>query len=125
MISFFRKIRQKLLTINKFTQYLLYAIGEIALVMAGILLALQVNNWNEQKKERIREVSLLRELKGNLETNIQNLEKDIAVQEFLNLWTFRGALRASSTLRKRETAEETRRVIERIEVTLRKTGNGE
>lgn len=47
MIKFFRKIRQRLLTENKFSKYLIYAIGEIILVVIGILIALQVNNWNE------------------------------------------------------------------------------
>ena len=62
MIKFFRKIRQQLLTPapegtrsvragNKVSKYLLYAIGEIVLVMIGILLALQVNNWNENRKK--------------------------------------------------------------------------
>ena len=51
MIKFFRKIRQQLLNANKFSKYLLYAVGEIILVMIGILLALQVNNWNEHQKE--------------------------------------------------------------------------
>ncbi|MDM9630363.1 DUF6090 family protein [Robiginitalea aurantiaca] len=238
MISFFRNLRKKFLSQNHFSKYLLYAIGEIALVMVGILLALQVNNWNESKRERHREVSLLKELKLNLETNIENLEKDIAIQqkgsnyinrmidiidhkepytdsvpifitrgsyvpdviltasafetlkssgleliesdtlrqrvielfevtypylmqetrrledqlwpavviplmqkhfrtvnnmyvpvdyqalihdqEFLNMWTFRGALRVSSTLRKRESAEETGRVITLIEKELAK-----
>jgi hypothetical protein len=52
MIKFFRKIRQNMLSENKFNKYLLYAIGEIVLVMVGILLALQINNWNETKKEQ-------------------------------------------------------------------------
>lgn len=52
MIKFFRKIRQKLLTENKFSRYLLYAIGEIVLVVIGILIALSINNWNEQQKEK-------------------------------------------------------------------------
>lgn len=69
MIKFFRKIRQRLLTENKFSKYLLYAIGEIALVMIGILLALQVNNWNESKKEsKIR--------KNYYEQILQDLAKD-------------------------------------------------
>ena len=51
MIKFFRHIRRKLLSESRFSRYLLYAIGEIALVMIGILLALQVNNWNEHRKE--------------------------------------------------------------------------
>ena len=50
MIKFFRKIRRKLLTENKISKYLLYAIGEIILVVIGILIALQVNNWNEDRK---------------------------------------------------------------------------
>ncbi len=52
MIKFFRKIRQKLITENKFSKYLLYAIGEIILVVIGILIALQFNNRNEQRKRR-------------------------------------------------------------------------
>jgi len=56
MIKFFRKIRHKLLTENKFSKYLLYAIGEIILVVIGILIALQVNNFNEnQKLESIKQ----------------------------------------------------------------------
>ncbi|SKB88672.1 DUF6090 family protein, partial [Maribacter arcticus] len=58
MIKFFRKIRQQLLTENKFSKYLLYAIGEIVLVMVGILLALQVNNWNELRKKEEAEIQL-------------------------------------------------------------------
>lgn len=50
MIKFFRKIRQNLLMENKTGKYLKYAFGEIILVMIGILLALQVNNWNEDRK---------------------------------------------------------------------------
>lgn len=49
MIHFFRKIRHQLFTTNKFSKYLLYAIGEIILVVIGILIALQINNWNNQK----------------------------------------------------------------------------
>jgi len=51
MIKFFRKIRQQLLTENKFSKYLLYAIGEIVLVVIGILIALQIDNANEIKKQ--------------------------------------------------------------------------
>jgi hypothetical protein len=49
MIKLFRKIRQKLLTENKFSRYLVYAIGEIVLVVFGILIALSINNWNTNK----------------------------------------------------------------------------
>ena len=50
MIKFFRRIRQKLLAENKFSKYLVYAIGEIILVVIGILIALQINTWNEEQK---------------------------------------------------------------------------
>jgi sensor domain CHASE-containing protein len=49
MIKFFRKIRQRLLTENKFSKYLIYAIGEIVLVVIGILIALSINNSNPIK----------------------------------------------------------------------------
>lgn len=80
MIKFFRKIRQRLLAENKFSKYVLYAIGEIVLVVIGILIALWINNWNTTKKLDERELVLLSELKLNLETNLENLEKDIITQ---------------------------------------------
>jgi hypothetical protein len=69
MIKFFRKIRQKMLTENKFSKYFIYAIGEIALVMIGILLALQVNNWNETHKSIASEKRYVSDL-------IQDLKND-------------------------------------------------
>mgnify|MGYP000731225644 CR=1 FL=1 len=51
MIKFFRKIRYNLMSENRTGRYLKYAIGEIILVVIGILIALQINNWNEHKKE--------------------------------------------------------------------------
>ena len=50
MIKYFRKIRQKLLSENKFSKYLIYAIGEILLAVIGILIALRINNWNKELK---------------------------------------------------------------------------
>lgn len=72
MIKFFRKIRQKLLTENKFSKYLIYAIGEIVLVVVGILLALQVNNWNHKLEETQIEQKLLISLKKEITTNIEH-----------------------------------------------------
>ena len=66
MIKFFRRIRQRLLTENKFSKYLLYAIGEIVLVVIGILIALQINNWNELKKDQNLEIKILSEIRENL-----------------------------------------------------------
>jgi len=77
MINFFRKTRNKLITENKFSKYLLYAIGEIALVMIGILLALQVNNWNEKRLEKIIEQEYLINLRGDFEYNKVHLEEKI------------------------------------------------
>jgi hypothetical protein len=51
MIKFFRKIRNTMLNENKFSRYTFYALGEIILVVIGILIALQINNWNEQRIE--------------------------------------------------------------------------
>ena len=66
MIKFFRRIRQKLLTENKFSKYFLYAVGEIVLVVVGILIALSVNNWNEDKKEQRQEQIYLKNLQVDL-----------------------------------------------------------
>ena len=52
MIAFFRKLRQKTMEGGKVKKYVLYAIGEIVLVVIGILIALQINNWNEAHKDR-------------------------------------------------------------------------
>jgi hypothetical protein len=66
MIKFFRKIRQRLLTEKKFSKYLLYAIGEIFLVVIGILIALQINNWNENRKQVNAEKVFLSGIKADL-----------------------------------------------------------
>lgn len=76
MIKFFRKIRKKLLTENKFSKYVLYAIGEIVLVVIGILIAIQINTWNTFKKERKSEEIYLYRLSEDLikdTTNISNI----------------------------------------------------
>ena len=77
MLKFFRTIRQKLIMENKTAHYLKYAIGEIVLVVIGILIALQINNWNESRKERVKEKEILLALADNLENNIITLEADV------------------------------------------------
>ncbi|WP_426429582.1 DUF6090 family protein [Winogradskyella sp. HB-48] len=91
MIKFFRKIRQSLLSENKFSKYIIYAIGEIILVVIGILIALQINNWNENRKSRNQEKlylnRLLSENKEDLETfknSVIDLEKGIETVESLS-----------------------------------------
>ncbi len=74
MIKFFGKLRQDMITKNKVTNYLLYAIGEILLVMIGILLALQVNNWNETRTQQ-------NELRSILKTISLDLERDTLVAD--------------------------------------------
>jgi len=59
---------------NKTGKYLKYALGEIVLVMVGILLALQVNNWNERRKTRVAEQLLLSDLKEEMTTNLEQLK---------------------------------------------------
>ena len=69
MLKFFRKIRRKLIDEGNLKRYLIYAIGEILLVMIGILLALQVNNWNQNQISTKIETELLQRLKQDLEAD--------------------------------------------------------
>lgn len=77
MIKFFRRIRQKLLAENKFSKYLIYAIGEIFLVVIGILIALQINNINEEVKIDRLERALLAEVKSGLEYDLNQIRQCI------------------------------------------------
>jgi len=77
MIKFFRKIRYDLMEKNKTGKYLKYAFGEILLVMIGILLALSINNWNENRKENAQIAKYAKSL-------VQDLEKDIAMMDTIN-----------------------------------------
>lgn len=69
MIKFYRQIRQSLIMENKTAKYLKYAIGEIVLVVIGILIALQINNWNEQRKNEITKQIYLKSLIAELRNN--------------------------------------------------------
>jgi hypothetical protein len=66
MIKFFRHIRRSLIQKNQMGKYFKYAIGEIVLVVIGILIALQINNWNERKKEEAFEIEILQQIRANL-----------------------------------------------------------
>ena len=79
MLIFFRKTRINLLSEQKMKKYWLYAIGEVLLVMIGILLALQVNNWNENRKNRITE----NHLKSALYLDFSESKKDWPILEFI------------------------------------------
>ena len=84
MIKFFRKIRQRLLTENKFSKYLLYAIGEIILVVIGILIALQINNWNQSRILKINEIKSLEALYSEFQENLQKFDNTHALQLIRN-----------------------------------------
>ena len=75
MLKFFRLIREKLLDEGNLKRYLIYAVGEILLVMIGILLALQVNNWNERNKAREIELRALIDLKQEFDNNKNKFDK--------------------------------------------------
>ncbi|GAB5410293.1 MAG: hypothetical protein BalsKO_26580 [Balneolaceae bacterium] len=90
MLRFFSQIRKKLMEQNKVRTYLLYAIGEIALVMIGILLALQVNNWNEERRLLASAEDHLELLENNLQDDYQKLislkeEIEISLTSSVNL----------------------------------------
>ena len=75
MLHFLRKIRRSLINSGHMKKYTLYAIGEIALVVIGILIALQINNWNEWRKDREEEEKLLYEISNNLKIGLESFNE--------------------------------------------------
>jgi AraC-like DNA-binding protein len=75
MIKFFRHIRQSLIMKNQTGQYFKYAIGEIILVVIGILIALQINNWNENRKNQKEQYFILNKLQTDIVSDINYLEE--------------------------------------------------
>ena len=96
MIKFFRKIRQNIIQENRFSKYLLYAIGEIVLVVIGILIALQINNWNQSKQEQELETNYLKGIKANLQDDILELEQLFA-KDTIKLDAFTYLIRTFNT----------------------------
>ena len=80
MLKFFRKIRQNLLSENKIKKYLIYALGEITLVVVGILIALQINNWNQREQLRNAELNTLRSLSESIKINLNELNHILNAQ---------------------------------------------
>ena len=74
MINFFRKIRKQLADDNKPLKYIRYAVGEIVLVVIGILIALSINNWNEGRKELSNETKILKTLNAEFSRNSITLD---------------------------------------------------
>ncbi len=69
MFRFFRKLRENLLAKNQASHYMLYALGEIVLVVIGILIALQINTWNEERQNRQQEKGIVSTLRQEFLTN--------------------------------------------------------
>lgn len=77
MLNFFRHIRKSLFGLGQARKYLPYAIGEIALVVIGILIALRINNWNEWRKERKIETSFLSDINTGFSSNRIQFERTL------------------------------------------------
>jgi len=87
MLRYFRNIRHKLIEEDNIRKYIWYAVGEILLVMIGILLALQVNNWNEARNDRQFELIMLRDISQSLDENISLVQS-----QFRNLDNIRNSV---------------------------------
>ncbi|MCO5725853.1 DUF6090 family protein [Robiginitalea marina] len=74
MFHFFRQLRRKLLSNSQLSRYLFYALGEIVLVVLGILIALQIDNWNDQRKLQARQATLLTDLRSDLQETLDGLQ---------------------------------------------------
>ena len=82
MLKFFRKIRQNLISNGKTANYLKYAIGEIILVVIGILIALQINNWNESRKLVIEEKQYYKNIKRQLNEDASFINNNIEFNQY-------------------------------------------
>lgn len=81
MVKIFRKIKQKMLTENKFGKYLIYAFGEIILVVIGILIALSINNWNENRLNSKKEAVILENIHKEFIANKKQLDTVVFYHE--------------------------------------------
>lgn len=81
MLRFFRTVRRKLLNRGNFRKTLVYALGEVLLVMIGILLALQVNTWNENRKDRILEKNYIERLINDLKADTMLINRQIRIAQ--------------------------------------------
>jgi len=84
MIKLFRNIRQNLLNEGKTSKYFKYAIGEIVLVVIGILIALSINNWNEKQKQKKQLDAIYTTVQQNLKTDLKNIKIPIEFFEKLD-----------------------------------------
>lgn len=80
-MKFFRNIRHGLLGSGRFSGYALYALGEIVLVVIGILIALQIDNWNDKRKNEEKNRIMLRQLQEENRANLEELQRNQAFQD--------------------------------------------
>lgn len=114
MITFLRKIRHNLIGERKFQKYLLYAIGEIILVVIGILIALGINNYNEEKVLRNKEQTYLMGLQAEFETSKAKLQELMRV----NKENYEGAIRIVNQINQDSLVMDESRFSELINMTL-------
>lgn len=77
MLQFFRRIRRKLIDEGNLKKYLVYAVGEIVLIVVGIMIAIQLGNLNQNKNDSFREQRILADLKGEIKSNLQSVDRII------------------------------------------------
>lgn len=90
MLYFLRKVRRSLIESGFTDKYMLHAIGEIALVVIGILIALQINNWNDFRNNRAEEQQILRGLQDEFQMNLNGLDYHLNITNDLvaGMWLF-------------------------------------
>lgn len=110
MINLFRKIRHQLLTDNKFSKYLLYALGEIILVVIGILIAVQLNNANEKRKQRETIMGIYTIVAEDLQNDIRDINRIITRYDSLET-IFVRVLEGSFTKQDYKTCDKCHRII--------------
>jgi len=73
-MKFFRRIRASLIPRNGFRKYLLYAFGEIVLVVLGILIAVSINNWNEKRKLEGEVLQIVKQVRGKIDKDLNSIQ---------------------------------------------------
>jgi len=91
MVNIFRKIRRQFAMENKPSKYFRYAIGEVLLIVIGIFIALQLNNWNETRKLKVKELKILNELHSDLIQNMSDIQ--------INISTFDQSIRSNEIIK--------------------------
>lgn len=96
MIKFFRKIRYNLMSENKTGKYFKYAIGEIILVVIGILIALQINNWNENRLQQKQLLSVYKRILTDIDNDIKELTATLKIHDSME-YVFKRVINDSIT----------------------------